>query len=112
MSDVGYRLSCPTTCRKICSACRADFELFGYNPPVRAERNWTRVRRSVERRSPRLDWHGEDAQRLDELEEQGIVDLKESEEKAEDDVGPTQKARTTLAREKTSGRTPTRTPRV
>ena len=106
VSDVeGYEALMPYDVqKKIYDAYRADFELFGYNPPVRAETQLDacpKIKWSEDLLDS--DWHGEDAQHLDELEEQGIVDLKESEEKAEDDVEDDAEDANDTRREKTSG---------
>jgi len=106
VSDVeGYEALMPYDVqKKIYDAYRADFELFGYNPPVRAETQLDacpKIKWSEDLLDS--DWHGEDAQHLDELEEQGIVDLKESEEKAEDDVEDDVEDANDTRRKKTSG---------
>ena len=83
VSDVeGYEALMPYDVqKKIYDAYRDDFELFGYNPPVRAQTQLDACPK-IKWSEDLLDseWHGEDTQHLDELEQQGIVDLDQSDD--------------------------------
>jgi hypothetical protein len=88
VSDVeGYEALMPYYVqKKIYDAYRDDFELFGYNPPVRSQTQLDACPK-IKWSEDLLDseWHGEDTQHLDELEQQGIVDLDQSDDERGDE---------------------------